>query len=155
MTARDMLLLITFAGFAVMVVALLLSTATSRRKKVVELDHRRLDLLERALQHPSLDEATRAELLQVLANPRGQAHEPSARPPRKLGDWWHLIWYGSAWILFVVGGCMLAAHALSLTPGLDVRTFLPMTITGFAMLTLPLALRELRVRGQHPSTADR
>ncbi len=154
MTARDLLLLICFGSFALMVVALLLSAATSRRKKVVELDHRRLDLLERALQHPSLDEATRTELLQLLAN-RGRPHEPQTRHTTKLGDWWHLIWYGPAWILFVVGGCMLAAHTLSLTPGLDVRTFLPMTITGFAMLTLPMALRELRVRGQRPSPADR
>jgi hypothetical protein len=138
-----------------MVGMILVAVASGRRRRETAVDQRRLDLLEQALQHPSLDEATRAELLQVLAHPRGAPEQQPAAAATRKGDWWHLVWYGPGWILFVLGGCMLGAHALSLAPGVDLKTYLPMTITGFAILTLPLALRELQVRRHHPQAANR
>ncbi|MBL8729530.1 MAG: hypothetical protein JNM25_13940 [Planctomycetes bacterium] len=156
MIGRDLLLLICLASFAVMVGAILVAVARGQRRRASAFDQRRLDLLEQALRHPALDEGTRAELLKVLAaRPGGRPdHRPEAATAGR-GDWWHLLWFGPGWILFVLGGCMLGARALSLAPGADLETFLPMTITGFAMLTLPLALRELHVRRDRPAPANR
>lgn len=154
MTGRDFALLFSFCSFFFMLATMVLS-GVARRRKDAALDHRRIDLLEKALQHPSLDDATRTELLQVLAHGGGRPHPPPVAEATRRGDWWHLLWFGPGWVLFVVGGCMLGAHALSLAPGVDLKTFLPMTITGFAVLTLPMALRELRVRRDHPAPSHR
>lgn len=119
------------------------------RSKQGELEKRRLELLEKSLEHPGLDEATRADLLRVLADGAG------ARGPTQRNRVVRTVWFGLSWLAFVIGGCMLGANALSLTPGLDSRPFLVIAITGFAMLTLPMALGELQARGHRPATTER
>lgn len=150
MNVREfLLLLLVFGGFAV--TAIVWTAGSSRR---LAMRRRRLDLLEQGLQHPDLDAATRAELLRVLA--RDQRAGVFAALGRLLssGACWRVVWYGSGWLMFVVGGCLLAARAMSLVPGPNPQIVLPMAITGFAVLTLPLALSELG-RRRRPSTVGR
>jgi uncharacterized membrane protein YedE/YeeE len=138
------LFLFAFFTLALVVglVALLVSMSRSR-----SLAHRRLDVLEQGLAHPQLDPATREELLRVLAREQAGVAGALSRLLRN-AQAWRLAWYGAAWLMFVVGGCMLAARAFALIPGISVSDFLPTTIAGFAMLTLPLALQELGRRHQ-------
>lgn len=155
MMGRELALLFGFGSFFFMIAMIVIGGAMARRKQAAQLDARRLDLLEQALQHPSLDEATRAELLRTMAAGR-EGPQPAARPTAdRSGNWWLALWYGAGWLLFVFSGCMLGANALELTPGLDSRTFVPLTILGFAMLTLPLALGELQARRARSAPAER
>ena len=107
-----------------------------------ELVRSRYDLLAAALQHPTLDDATRQELLRAIA-----------REPAQAASWTRylmLAWFGSSWILFVTGlGCL----------GVDVLDFayvadelsIGMPLVGFAMISLPLALREWQSRLAQPA----
>jgi hypothetical protein len=131
-------------------VALLVATSRSR-----SLQNRRLDVLERALAHPQLDSPTREELLRLLARDGVGLFGAVSRLLRN-PQFWRVIWYGAAWLMFVVGGCMFGARVLSpsLMPGSSVSDFLQVAIIGFAMLSLPLALQELS-RRHHASAPNR
>lgn len=157
MNGRELALLLCFGSFALMVVALLVGVHTTRRKRAFDLEQRRLDLLEKALQHPVIDEALRRELMRTLAagNPKPDTVHGAAAAAEGAathGNWWPTLWFGAGWLLFVGGGCMVGAHALRITNGVDIGTMLPAAILGFAMLTLPLGLRELQARRARPQT---
>lgn len=142
MDARSMAFLFGVLGFVWGLIALL----TARKGDALE--RRRLDVLEKALAHPALDDATRAELLRAVAREHGAA--PLSRRLMPAG---RAVWYGIGWMLFVVGGCMLVAHSTGLL-SVDLQFFVPATIAGFAALTLPMALGEL-ARRSTASTAMR
>lgn len=140
-------------GFFTLVIAGLLVVLLVHVSRASSTAHRRLDVLERGLAHPQLDPTTREELLRVLAREQAGLFGALARLLRN-PQTWRLAWYGVGWFFFVTGAGMLAACALDLISRNAVSTFLPMTITGFAMLTLPLALQELSRRHQ-PSVPGR
>ncbi len=136
---------VCLGAFAVLVSMSL--TSVAKRKRRIEMDRRRLDLIEQALKDPSIEPATRNELLRALAadaTPAGSA--PACDKPGGQRDWWHALWFGIGWCLFVVGGCLMAAEGFRFVQTRDMKTTLPMTVVGFAMLTLPTALRELTRR---------
>ena len=151
MNGRELVVFLGFAGcLAAMIVWLL-----SRSRAAGELERRRLDLLEKALQHPALDDATRAELLRGLARTQADQGMSLIQRLARQRDLWRTLWFGSGWLLFVVGGCLLGAHAAHVVQGFRVESVLAATIAGFAMLTLPLGLRELQARSERTSTARR
>jgi len=125
----------------------------NRWKQRLELERQRLGILEKALQHPNVDDATRAELLRTLTAQRPPSHPVAGSAANHLVSWWPKLWFGSAWLLFVVGGCLLASEALDLTNIRDTHTLLIMMVSGFAMMTLPSALREITRRSG--ATAER
>lgn len=151
MDIRLMLLVLVAMAFILLGVVAWLAM----RAKPAELRLRQIELMQKALAHPQLDLATREELLRVLARDHAGllgALSRLLRDPRS----WRVLWYGAGWLMFVIGGCMLGARALwpSLVPGFDVRDFVALTIAGFAMLSLPLALQEL-TRRHHASAPGR
>jgi hypothetical protein len=142
MDGRTMTLLFGLMGTFVAVVSMVLS-----RSRSDALERRRLDVIEQGLAHPALDEATRSELLRLLAEQQRSASAGLMERLGRLMPLGRLIWYGVAWFLFVFGGSMLAVRLLELWDGIEPRVCVPMAVTGFAMLTLPLALGELARRG--------
>lgn len=154
MNVQQWTLIICLSSFVVMIVTVILTNGAKRRQQEHELERRRLDVLQEALQRPTLDAAMRAELSRIAQASAGSSRAPAGTALRT-GDWWHLLWFGPGWVLFVVGGCMLAADTLDLVTGVSTKTFLPMTITGFAMLTLPMALRELTARRDRATATGR
>lgn len=150
MNSREMAILCAVVSSVVaMVVAIL-----AQRQKKSSVDDRRLDLIEKALQHPNLDEATRNELLRALAEPRQPDRAAVATPADQGANWWPKLWFGAGWGMFVVGGCLLLSEAADITRIRDMEVLLISTSVGFAMLTLPAALREL-TRRSGPATARR
>ncbi len=144
-TGRDFAAGVACVGaFVVAIVALL--TGVARRRRCIDIERRRLDLIEEGLRDPSLDAATRAELLRSLAQRndtwRGLAWRLVSNPAT-----WRVLWFGSAWIVFIVSSGILIAEASGLFRSrAPVEVFLPSAAIGFAMLTLPTGLRELNRR---------
>ena len=136
----DMLLFFAFWALVAAGGIALVSAVFARWKQRLDLERRRFELLEKALQQPILDDATRTELLRALAAPR----HPTAAAHQ--GNWWPKLWYGAAWGMFIVGGCLMAAEGTGLTRIRDSEPLVVMTAIGFAALTLPAALRELMRR---------
>jgi hypothetical protein len=149
MEGRMFALVFTMAAFVIGFVAWL-----ATRSRADDLRKRRLDLIEKGLGHPTLDEATRAELLRLLADEQ-RREQPLSRRLVQLAPLWRTLWFGASWLMFVVGGCMTAASALEIVPFRDLDVVLTMTIAGFAMLTLPAGLRELEARRNRASAPGR
>lgn len=144
MNGRDFALLLSFVGFFAVIVSIVLGAA-ARRRRSVEVDQRRLDLIEKGLQDPTLDAATRAHLLRSLADERIEVTGTLWRFVTG-ATFWRGLWFGTGWMIFVVGTGLLVAEALDFTHGLNQPITIATTLLGFAMLTLPLGLRELQAR---------
>ena len=108
--------------------------------------HRRLDLLERALDHERLDDATRQQIVQVLT--REHASGWFARPEN-----WARLCFGAGWLLFFMTSGILLLGAFRIAYVGPDRVIYTLLLLGLALLTLPLGLREF-VR-QDRSLADR
>lgn len=153
MNGRDFALLLSFVGFFA-VIASMVFGAAARRRRATEMDQRRIDLIEKGLQDPTLDAATRAHLLRSLADERIEV--PSALWRLVTGAaFWRGLWFGTGWMIFVVGTGLLVAEALDFTRGLNEPITIAATLLGFAMLTLPLGLRELQVRRERTAPLQR
>src|SRR5436190_15264068 len=98
----------------------------------------RHELLPTALQHPQLDEITRAELLRTIAR------EQDSGVPRLFGVL-RTVWFAIGWMMFVAGGCGLLLNALRVVRA-DNDVTASFAVAGFAMLSLPLGPRELTRR---------
>jgi hypothetical protein len=98
----------------------------------------RFDLLRTALQHPQLDELTRAELLRTIAR------EQDTAAPRLFGML-RTVWFAIGWLMFVCGGAGLLLDAIDVIRA-DADVTAAFAVAGFAMLSLPLGLRELSRR---------
>jgi len=131
-------------GFFVVLLALI-----QRSRSGQSLHTRRFDLMVEALRDPALDPATRAELLRAIAR----------RHSGLFGTMWHwlqqpmlwkVLWFGAGWLTMLLSGAALLTHALgmSMVRTHDLPPVVMMCALGFAMLTLPLALRELLRREQ-------
>lgn len=145
MNVREMLVAFpAVIGFFAVLLALL-----HRGRNSQALHMRRFDLMVEALRDPALDPSTRAELLRAIAR----------QHTGLIGTMWHwlqqpmlwkVLWFGAGWLTMLLSGAALLTHAMGMTM---VRTYdLPPVVMscalGFAMLTLPLALRELLRREQ-------
>lgn len=99
----------------------------------------RFDLLREALRHPQLDEATRVELLRRVAG----GHRLDLP---KLGAVLRTLWFSTGWLLFVGASGFLFLAFVDVIDIWQVEPVAATAVTGFAMLTLPLGLRELNRR---------
>lgn len=98
----------------------------------------RLDLVHKALDHPSLDEQTRQRIVEALA-PRSKwslAENPDARNVFLRNPVFSLAWIG----LFFGVGMILIGDRETVPPGIVIA------IVSFAVVTIPFALRELESR---------
>jgi len=102
-----------------------------------------LQVLQKALEHPALDERTRADLTRLLADDHRRKHGPLGA---RLGRWLrggHVLLLACGWLLLIGGiGFWIASDALDL-PNRSMQPAIAATIVGIALVTLPLALREL------------
>ncbi|MEM7201888.1 MAG: hypothetical protein AAF628_16595 [Planctomycetota bacterium] len=90
---------------------------------------RRLDLVEKALNQPTLDNATKQQVAQLLT-------------PSFWGRWFSpRLLVGAGWLgLFVAAGCLLSGERDPERAGPIIG------LASFAVLTLPFAMRELETR---------
>lgn len=143
MNAREFLILCGVGSC----LAMLLSFLSAQRRRGAELRMRRFDVLVEALRDPSLDVATRADLLRAIARDHvgvfGWIWQRLQSPTL-----WRVLWFGAGWMTMLLSGAALATYAFRLgTVRTNDLSAIVMTMTlGFGMLTLPLALRELMRR---------
>ncbi len=107
---------VVFVLLAVVAIVTLVQGARER--------HRRFDLIEVALRNPSLSPESQRELLRSLQPVRGKT-------PFVVG--WFGLFGGIGWLCAEPSGSKLTMAIL-------------LTVLGFALLTLPFALRELELR---------
>lgn len=124
------------------------------RTKPLEVRKKRLDVLDKALAHPQLDVDTRNQILRVLVEEQRREGATWTQRLTRLVPLGRMLWYSAGWILFVIGGCMSVLMAIELVPRSELPTCASLTIAGFAMLSLPLALGEL-MRRQRAAVTDR
>ncbi|HEX6813278.1 MAG TPA: hypothetical protein VF384_16775 [Planctomycetota bacterium] len=130
-------------AFCVALFAVWSGTVGKRRH---EIDKLRLEVLRQSLQHPSVDEATRAELLRVLSLDHEAARRPWTERVARHSGALRVLWFGASWTLFIVATGMLIAGELRFVRGVYCSEVLPFAIVGFAMVTMPFAWNELRAR---------
>lgn len=114
----------------------------------------RLEVMKKALEHPSIDERTKQQLVGLLAEQQRLDQRPFLEQFR--GSFAGLrraaraTFLGLGWILFLFGGCVLLLHWAGAWPShyADVMSFSIMAASGLVMMTLPTAVRELTHRDQ-------
>ena len=143
LTRGEMGILWICAMAAIGLVVGLLARGDRRRQELARSRH---ELLRAALQHPTLDEPMREELLRAIS--KEPVHGPSRARFLMVG------WFGISWMLFVVGLGCTALDLLDVVRVLD-EFSIGMPLVGFAMLSLPLALREWQMRLLQPFAARR
>jgi hypothetical protein len=111
-----------------------------------QLRTRRLDVIAEALRDPSVDAATRAELLRSIAR---EHHGVAGWLWQRLQQpaVWRVLWFGSGWMTMLLCGALLALDGLRLLR-IDEVGIAIAGVVAFGMVTLPLALRELTRREQ-------
>jgi hypothetical protein len=152
MRANEIVAVAALLGCVVALVALARFVAWLVRRRG-ERESRRLDLLAAALQDPTLDPATRAELLRAIARGEqgllGWMWQRLQQPAL-----WRALWSGTAWMGFVISGAALALGVGGVLGRWNADAVALSAAFFFGMLTLPLALRELAQRG-HASAQHR
>jgi hypothetical protein len=110
---------------------------------------RRLDVIADALRDPTVDPATRAELLRALARDH---HGVAGRVWQRLQQpaVWRALWFGAGWIGLLVCSALLALYGMRMVR-VDPTDVAITGVVAFAMVTLPLALREL-ARHEHAAS---
>ncbi len=107
-----------------------------------QLEITRLQVLQEALRHAQLDDATRTELTRALADDWRRRGTPRER----FGRWLragHVLLLGAGWLLLIGGiGFWIAGEAMNMSRW-SIEPAVVSTVTGLALVTLPLALREL------------
>ncbi|MBM4060938.1 MAG: hypothetical protein FJ265_07555 [Planctomycetes bacterium] len=146
MNVREMTLVFCFG---LPVIALIVGLLVARSGRGHALRMKRLQVLQEALRHPQLDDATRRELLAVL----GQEHRRGSAG--RLARFGYAAFLGVSWLMFVAGGAGWIYSEFVDLRWRDAEPFIVLTIAGFALLTLPVAVRELLGRGRTPSPASR
>ena len=133
----------------VLVVGLIMRRGKNRHQLRVT----RLQVLQEALRHPALDEQTRTELTRVLADEYRREHGSFGE---RCGRWLragHVLLLAIGWLSLIGGaGFWIAAEALHLSR-FDIQPAIGFTIAGIALVTLPLALRELLGRRDREAPA--
>lgn len=129
-------------GIVVAITALRALSGWHRERSRVRV--RRYELLAESLRDPGLDAATRADLLRVLAHDHRGWLWQALRSPAL----WKVLWFGSGWFLFVLCSAMVGLQGcgLRLVASHELAVLVVPAAVGFAMLSLPLALRELARR---------
>ena len=126
----------------------------------------RLDVMKKALEHPGIDDRTKQQLVNLLAEQQRQEQRPFLDRLRgatggSFGDSLaglrrvaRIALLGIGWILFLFGGCILLLHWADFWPSHAAAPFefSIMTVIGLVMMTLPSAVRELTRRDRKAAT---
>ena len=117
-----------------------------------QLRVQRLQVLQDALEHPALDERTRAELTRVLADDYRRKHGPVGERFGRLLRAGQVVMLALGWLL-LIGGISFWIWAENDMFGPHEGVGIVATVAGFALLTLPLAMRELLGRRDRNAAA--
>ncbi len=118
--------------------------AFAYRKKDGDARERRLDAMLTALNDPGLDATTRADLLRAIARDHlgfgGRLWALLSNPVL-----WRVLWFSAGWLILVLSGTMLLLEVIEMTHFGGVLPAMYFAL-GFAMVTLPMAWREVARR---------
>jgi hypothetical protein len=138
MNPREMLLVMSACAVAFVLIAVV---AAGRRRQT-DLRRQRLDVLAAALRDPTIDAATRGELARALLREQrgaiGWLWHQLQKPIL-----WRVLWFGTGWIALILSATVVAMASAGWMRGVDRTAVLLVLAASFAMVTLPLALREL------------
>jgi hypothetical protein len=138
MNMREIIIALPILVFVVLAVTVVRGRSSASQ--------RRLDALLDALHDPQIDATTRTELLRALVHDhvgftgrmRARLQQPGVGTA---------IWFGLGWFLFVLSGACLVLHVTWIAPMQDSVPMLAMlAATGFAMVSMPMAWREVTRR---------
>jgi len=129
-------ILLLVGGVALFVFAALLVSSWLKARRARHA--KRLDVLEKALDHPEMDAATRSQVVQLLAREHGD------RPLGSLAraSFWMSASFIVGWLILIVFGLMALLVRVELLVGVSIQGPLVMTAAGLALVTLPIATRE-------------
>lgn len=140
--------------FGVPLMAMVVSWIWRAGKNEHELRVARLQTLQEALKHPALDEQIRMDLTRLLADDYRRQHGPLGERFRRWLRGGHVLLLAVGWLLLIGGvGFWIAGEAFGMGR-YTIQPAIAATIAGIALVTLPLALRELlgrRDRNAAPS----
>ena len=109
----------------------------------------RLDLLAASIERPEIDAQVRSQVLRTLA----MEHESSGPLHRLMSSsFWMNLMFGLGWLLFV--GALGCALLMWLSEDSDAEYALFFAVGGLAILSLPIALRELGLRKVSPAATS-
>jgi hypothetical protein len=103
----------------------------------------RLDLLREALRHPGIDELTRAQLVRALAADDGRPRLSMLLKSGKLLTVARHALFVIGWPLLLIGGAGWVMTEMRGGTWYSTEPWFFSAITGLALVSLPLALREL------------
>jgi len=150
MNSREILFTLLFG---VPLVVLFVSWMWKAGKNEHELRVARLQALQEALRHPALDEQTRLDLTRLLAE---NYRRENRTVGERLGRWvqvGQVLLMAIGWLLLIGGiGFWIAGEAFGM-PSRSTEPAVASTIVGAALVTLPLAMRELLGRRGRNATA--
>jgi len=110
---------------------------------------RRLEVLEKALEHPELDAETRAQLVATMVE--HQTRRPLGFLSRS--SFWLSACFVVGWLLMIVNGVGALLIELELLHAFKLDALLVMGVAGLALATLPVALREFLYRAHQAPDA--
>ena len=137
--------MLLFGGLVVGAIILLMSLRGRSRSGAA----RRLEVLERALEHPELDAETRAQLVATMVE--HQTRRPLGFLFRS--SFWLSACFVVGWLLMIVNGVGALLIELELLRSFKLEGPLMLGAVGVALVTLPIALREFSDRVRQPSGA--
>lgn len=140
------ILLIVFVA-ALIVVTTVLLTSMRRRSRRAATQH--LDVLKKALEHPQLDAETRARLLATMVEQ--QTRRPLGFLTRS--SFWLSACFVVGWLLMIINGVGALLTELQVLRSFKLEPLLVMGVSGLALVTLPIALREFLYRASQASEA--
>jgi len=135
-------MIFTIVGVLAVVLLIWLNHRNAMAKK-------RLDLLSQSLDHPDLDAATRQKILDVLTKEQGMG----------LLGWlfnkelWLRLIGGVGWLTFVIAGGLFLLMAAGIIRGQEKEHFLVTALIGLAVVSLPVAVREMAASRERNSSA--
>ncbi|MCR9246077.1 MAG: hypothetical protein NXI31_13680 [bacterium] len=126
-------------GGAVAIVSVLVTRNKAERLK-------RLEVMSKAMENPSIDEPTRRQLLDTLAEDQRQSSAQWSMTLDKLRRLGRMILVAGGWILFCIGGGMLLLDTIDVVDHIWMPGVWMTFLIGFVAMTLPVATRELMAR---------
>ena len=108
--------------------------ASSASRRGGERDER-LRIVEKALNHPAMDDDTRRQIVAALAR---EARGSWVTRPES----WARLCFGAGWVLFLIAGGFLLLNMLAIIRRIDEDVVYGLALLGLALMTLPLGMRE-------------
>ena len=104
---------------------------------------KRLGVMQRALEQPSLDEHNRRELLDLLAEDYRRDRTSGAELAARAMAAGRTLLMAVGWVMFIGGGMVLFASKSGMLGWMPPEPGFPFLAIGFIAMSLPVAIREL------------